>query len=188
MTLPTGTRLGPYEVVAAIGAGGMGEVYRARDARLGRDVAIKVLPESFANDPDRLARFEREAQLLASLNHPNIAIIHGLEESSGVRALVMELVEGATLADRIAEGPIALDEALPIARQIAEALEAAHERGIIHRDLKPANIKVRFDGTVKVLDFGLAKLLDPVGAGLQTGPSVTQSPTITTAAMTQAGM
>src|ERR1041384_7904699 len=156
MSLGPGARLGPYEVVAAIGAGGMGEVYRARDTRLGREVAIKVLPESFANDADRLARFEREAQVLASLNHPNIATIHGLEE----RALVMELVEGPTLADRIAEGPIPIDEALPIARQIAEALEAAHERGIIHRDLKPANIKLRPDGTVKVLDFGLAKLVE----------------------------
>src|SRR5882762_1735533 len=142
MNLTPGTKLGPYEIVSLIGAGGMGEVYRARDSRLGREVAIKVLPESFASDPDRLARFEREAQMLASLNHPNIAIIHGLEESSGVRALVMELVDGPTLADRIAEGPIPIDEALPIARQIAEALEAAHERGIIHRDLKPANIKL----------------------------------------------
>src|SRR5438093_4761911 len=143
MTLATGTKLGPYEIAAPLGAGGMGEVYRARDGRLGREVAIKVLPESFANDPDRLARFEREAQLLASLNHPNIAIIHGLEESSGVRALVMELVEGPTLADRIAQGPIPLAEALVIAKQVADALEAAHEQGIIHRDLKPANIKVR---------------------------------------------
>src|ERR1043166_8025598 len=155
MPLGPGARLGPYEVVSAIGAGGMGEVYRARDTRLGRDVAIKVLPDSFASDPDRLARFEREAQLLASLNHPNIATIHGLEE----RALVMELVEGPTLADRIAEGPIPVDEALPIARQIAEALEAAHEHGVIHRDLKPANIKLRADGTVKVLDFGIARVL-----------------------------
>src|ERR1043166_2175994 len=175
MPLGPGARLGPYEVVSAIGAGGMGEVYRARDTRLGRDVAIKVLPDSFASDPDRLARFEREAQLLASLNHPNIATIHGLEE----RALVMELVEGPTLADRIAEGPIPVDEALPIARQIAEALEAAHERGVIHRDLKPANIKLRADGTVKVLDFGLAKLGEPA-SGISHGASM--SPTITSPA------
>jgi len=136
----------------------MGEVYRARDTRLGRDVAIKVLPDSFADDPDRLARFEREAQLLASLNHPNIATIHGLEESSGVRALVMELVEGPTLAEQIARGPIPIDEALPMARQIVEALEAAHDRSVIHRDLKPANIKLTPSEQVKVLDFGLAKI------------------------------
>ena len=165
MSLPLGTRLGAYEVLAAIGAGGMGEVYRARDARLNRDVALKVLPELFALDPDRLARFKREAQVLASLNHPNIAAIYGFEESNGVQALVLELVEGPTLADRIARGPIPLDEALPIARQIAEALEAAHEQGIIHRDLKPANIKLRPDGTVKVLDFGLAKALEPADGG-----------------------
>src|SRR5687767_10237761 len=160
MSLAPGVRLGAYEVVAPLGAGGMGEVYRARDTRLNRDVALKVLPDSFASDPERLARFTREAQTLASLNHPHIAHIHGLEESDGVRALVMELVEGEDLSQRIARGPIPLDEALPIARQIAEALEAAHEAGIIHRDLKPANIKVRPDGTVKVLDFGLAKAMD----------------------------
>jgi eukaryotic-like serine/threonine-protein kinase len=147
----------------------MGQVYRARDTRLNRDVALKILPDSFANDPDRLARFTREAQTLASLNHPNIAHIHGLEESagsgqSGIRALVMELVEGDDLSQRIARGPIPLDEALSIAKQMAEALEAAHEQGIIHRDLKPANIKVRPDGTVKVLDFGLAKAVEPAGA------------------------
>src|SRR5437016_2813686 len=164
MSLTVGTRLGPYEILSAIGAGGMGEVYRARDTKLNRDVAMKVLPESFASDRDRLARFTREAQTLASLNHPNIAHIHGLEESNGVRALVMELVEGEDLAAHIARGPIPLDEALPIARQIADALEAAHEQGIIHRDLKPANIKVRTDGTVKVLDFGLAKAVVPAGA------------------------
>src|SRR5712691_6182733 len=163
MALPTGTRLGPYEIVALLGAGGMGQVYRARDTRLNRDVAIKVLPDLFASDPDRLARFTREAQTLASLNHPNIAHIHGLEESGGVRALVMELVEGEDLLQRIARGPIPIDEALPIAKQIAEALEAAHEQSIIHRDLKPANIKVRADRTVKVLDFGLAKAMDPAG-------------------------
>ncbi len=144
----------------------MGEVYRARDTKLNRDVAIKVLLPAVANDPDRLARFSREAQVLASLNHPNIAHIYGVEEADGVTALVMELVEGEDLAQRIARGPIPLDEALPIARQIAEALEAAHEHGIIHRDLKPANIKVRADGTVKVLDFGLAKAIEPsAGSG-----------------------
>ena len=142
MTINIGSRLGPYEIVAPLGAGGMGQVYRARDAKLNRDVAIKVLLPAVANDPDRLARFSREAQVLASLNHPNIAHIHGLEEADGVRALVMELVEGEDLSQRIARGAIPLDEALPIARQIAEALEAAHEQGIIHRDLKPANIKV----------------------------------------------
>src|SRR5204862_718904 len=146
MSLALGARLGPYEILSAIGAGGMGEVYRAKDTKLNRDVALKVLPDSFATDPDRLARFHREAQVLASLNHPNIAHIHGLEESDGVRALVMELVEGEDLAQRIARGAIPLDEVLPIAKQIAEALEAAHEQGIIHRDLKPANIKVRPDG------------------------------------------
>jgi Tol biopolymer transport system component len=160
MALTSGTRVGPYEIVALLGVGGMGEVYRARDARLGRDVALKVLPELFTRDTERMTRFDREAQLLASLNHPNIAMLHGLEESGGGRALVMELVEGPTLAERIAQGPLPLDEALPVARQIAEALEAAHERGIIHRDLKPANIKLRPDGAVKVLDFGLAKALD----------------------------
>jgi serine/threonine protein kinase len=141
----------------------MGEVYRARDTKLNRDVALKVLPEAFALDPERLARFRREAQVLASLNHTNIAAIHGFEESDGVQALVLEFVDGPTLADRIAQGSIPLDDALPIARQIAEALEAAHDQGIIHRDLKPANIKVRDDGTVKVLDFGLAKALDDGG-------------------------
>src|SRR5262245_16162043 len=143
MALAISSRLGPYEIVAAIGAGGMGEVYRATDTNLGRDVAIKVLPEAFAQDPERVARFEREAKTLASLNHPNIAGIYGLEKSQGTYALVMELVEGETLADRISRGPIPLGEALPIAKQIVEALEAAHEQGIIHRDLKPANIKLR---------------------------------------------
>src|SRR5262245_15419147 len=165
MTLAAGTRLGSYEITAQLGVGGMGEVYRATDANLGRDVAIKVLPAAFAQDADRLARFEREARTLATLNHPNIATIHGLELSLGeaglyLQALVMELVEGPTLADRIVARPLQLDEILPIARQIAEGLEAAHEQGIIHRDLKPANIKVRDDGTVKVLDFGLAKAMD----------------------------
>ena len=163
MALTPGTRLGVYEVVASIGAGGMGQVFRARDTKLDRDVAIKILPEAFAHDADRLARFQREAKTLASLNHPNIAGIYGLEESGGMTALVMELVEGDDLSQRIARGAIPLDEALPIAKQIAEALEGAHEQGIIHRDLKPANIKVRSDGTVKVLDFGLAKAMEPIG-------------------------
>src|SRR6266699_1167710 len=184
MALTPGTRVGAYEITAAIGAGGMGEVYRARDTKLNRDVAIKVLPESLAHDPERLARFEREAKTLAALNHPNIAHIHGFEDSTGVPALVMELVEGPTLADRLTRGRIPIDEALLIAKQIAEALEAAHEQGIIHRDLKPANIKVRDDGTVKVLDFGLAKALDPPDLSrLSAGGGLTQSPTITTPAM-----
>ena len=163
----------------------MGQVYRATDTRLKRQVAIKILPPSLATDADRLARFQREAEVLASLNHPNIATIYGVEESGGLTALVMELVEGEDLSQRIAHGPIPLDEALPIAKQIAEALEAAHEHGIIHRDLKPANIKVRPDGTVKVLDFGLAKAMEPAGA---MSPELSQSPTITTPAMTQTGM
>ena len=165
----------------------MGQVYRARDTKLHRDVALKILPDAFASDPDRLSRFTREAQTLASLNHPHIAAIYGLEESSGLRALVMELVAGEDLSQRIARGPIPIDEALPIARQIAEALEAAHEQGIIHRDLKPANIKIRADGTVKVLDFGLAKAMDPAGASSATA-GASQSPTITSPAMTEAGM
>jgi eukaryotic-like serine/threonine-protein kinase len=180
MSLAAGSRLGCYEIGSPLGAGGMGEVYRARDTRLKRDAALKILPESFATDPDRLARFQREAQVLASLNHPNIAHVYGLEQSDGIQALVMELVEGPTLADRIAQGPIPVDEALPIAKQIAEALEAAHEQGIIHRDLKPANIKVRSDGTVKVLDFGLAKALEPVSVA---NLNATASPTITSPAM-----
>src|SRR4029453_736 len=156
-TLSRGTRLGVYEVAALIGEGGMGQVFRAHDTRLNRDVALKMLPGAVARDPDRLARFTREAQTLASLNHAHIAQVYGLEDAEGVRALVMELVEGEDLAQRIARGPIPVDEALPIAQQIADALESAHERGIVHRDLKPANIKLRPDGTVKVLDFGLAK-------------------------------
>src|SRR5262245_10917247 len=176
MTIGPGSRLGPYEVSALIGEGGMGKVWRAHHLGLKRDDALKVLPEAFATDPERLARFWREAQVLASLNHPNIAHVHGLEVAEGVQALVMELVEGPTLADRIAVGPIPLGESLRIAKQLAEALEAAHEQGIIHRDLKPANIKVRLDGTVKVLDFGLAKALEPAGA---MHSSVTESPTMT---------
>ena len=183
MTLAPGTRLGAYEITAPIGAGGMGEVYRARDTRLNRDVAIKVLPEAFAQDADRLARFKREAQVLASLNHPHIAAIYGLEETANASALVLELVEGPTLADLIARGPIPVDETLPIARQICEALEAAHERGIIHRDLKPANIKLTPDGTVKVLDFGLAK-----ETGGTVNATTSLSPTITSPAMTMAGV
>ena len=185
MALIAGTCLGQYEITAQIGMGGIGEVWSATDTHLGRQVAIKILPDAFAQDPDRLARFEREAKTLASLNHPNIAQIYGLEKADGVRALVMELVEGPTLADRIGQGPVPIDEALPIAKQIAEALEGAHEQGIIHRDLKPANIKVRLDGTVKVLDFGLAKAMEPMGA---MSPSASMSPTITTPAMTQAGL
>jgi serine/threonine protein kinase len=181
MTLSAGVRFGPYEIRAPLGAGGMGEVYRARDTKLNRDVAIKVLPAEFALDPDRLARFTREAQVLASLNHPHIAAIHGLEESNDVQALILELVEGETLADRIARSPIPLDEAVAIARQIAEALEAAHHAGIIHRDLKPANVKLRFDGTVKVLDFGLAKSFDhspPAGKPSQSPTVLSPSPTL----------
>jgi eukaryotic-like serine/threonine-protein kinase len=175
LALTPGTRLGVYEVIASIGAGGMGQVFRARDTKLDRDVAIKILPEAFAHDADRLARFQREAKTLASLNHPNIAAIYGLEESGGVTTLVMELVEGDDLSQRIARGAIPLDEALPIAKQIAEALEAAHEQGIIHRDLKPANIKLRPNGMVKVLDFGLAKVMEPAET---TSSGLSQSPTI----------
>ena len=185
MSLQPGTTLGPYEVLSAIGAGGMGEVYKARDTKLDRDVALKILPDAFVNDPERLARFQREAKVLASLNHPNIAAIYGLEESGDSPALVLEYVPGPTLQDRIAKGPIPLDEALPIARQIAEALEAAHEQGIIHRDLKPANVKVKDDGTVKVLDFGLAKALGPDLSDLDAA----NSPTMTmTAAATKMGV
>jgi len=205
MTLNEGMKVGPYEILAPLGAGGMGEVYRARDTKLNRDVALKVLPEVFARDAERMARFRREAQVLASLNHPNIATIHGLEESNGHCALVMELVEGPTLAERIrvAQGPLSgpaafrveesqrrkagvalqIDETLHIAKQIAEGLEYAHERGVIHRDLKPANVKVRPDGTVKILDFGLAKALEDTPAA----GSINSSPTISAAA-TREGM
>ena len=180
MAIGPGSRFGPYEVTALIGEGGMGKVWRAHHAGLKRDDALKVIPDAFASDPDRLARFQREAQVLASLNHPNIAHVYGLEHANGVQALVMELAEGPTLADRIAQGPIPVDEALSISRQIAEALQAAHEQAIIHRDLKPANIKLRPDGTVKVLDFGLAKALEPANA---VSPNISQSPTITSPAM-----
>jgi hypothetical protein len=193
MTLTAGTRLGPYEILAPLGAGGMGEVYRARDTRLKRDVAIKVLPEALSSDSDRLARFQREAELLATLNHPHIAAIYGLEESAGTSAIVMELVEGPTLAERLisvmsgfSRTGLPVDEALPIARQIADALEAAHDRGVIHRDLKPANIKITPDGNVKILDFGLAKL----GPGGSTGSgkeNLSLSPTLSVHA-TNAGL
>jgi serine/threonine protein kinase/dipeptidyl aminopeptidase/acylaminoacyl peptidase len=187
MAMTAGAQLGSYEILALLGVGGMGEVYRAHDTKLNREVALKVLPSEFASDPERMGRFKREAQLLASLNHPNIAAIYGLEECAGVRALVMELAEGPTLAERISRdrSPIPLEEALPIARQIAEALEAAHEKGIIHRDLKPANIKVTPEGTVKVLDFGLAKALEGDGEAVAAGGA--DSPTLSLAA-TQAGV
>ncbi len=183
MPLATGSRLGPYEILALVGSGGMGEVYRARDAKLGRDVALKVLPEAFARDAERMARFQREAKVLASLNHPNIASIYGLEDSSTTHALVMELVEGPTLADRIKSGPIPISEALPIAKQMCEALEYAHERGIVHRDLKPANVKVTGDDAVKVLDFGLAKALEGDASSID----IANSPTVSRMA-TQAGV
>ena len=183
MTLTSGSRLGPYEVVSTLGAGGMGEVYQARDRRLGRDVAIKVLPDAFAADAERLARFRREAQVLAALNHPHVAAIYGLEESGGIEALVLELVPGETVADRLARGRLPVDEALDIARQVAEALEAAHERGIVHRDLKPANVKLTPEAKVKVLDFGLAKAL----AGDASSPDASNSPTLTAQA-TAAGI
>jgi hypothetical protein len=182
-SLLTGRRLGPYEVQARIGVGGMGEVYRAHDTKLGRDVAIKVLPRLFTGDPDRLRRFEREARVLASLNHPDIGAIYGFEELDGVRALVLELVEGLTLADRLAKGSIPLAESLGIARQIADALDAAHEKGIVHRDLKPANVKITPGGVVKVLDFGLAKAV----AGDTSNPDLTQAPTVMVGG-TRAGM
>ncbi len=183
MPLSSGTRIGSYEITAEIGKGGMGEVYRARDSKLGRDVAVKVLPASFARDPDRMARFEREAKLLASLDHTNIASIYGLEDSDGTRALVMQLAEGPTLADRLKAGAIPVDESLRIARQIADALEYAHERGVIHRDLKPANIKISRDDSVKILDFGLAKAVQ----GEAGEENVANSPTLTHMA-TQAGI
>ncbi len=184
MTLARGSRIGPYEVLSLLGVGGMGEVYRARDTKLNRDVALKVLPDLFSGDAERLSRFHREGQVLASLNHPNIAHIHGLEDSQGVGAIVMELVEGPTLADRIAKGRIPLADALPIARQIAEALEAAHDKGITHRDLKPANVKIREDGAAKVLDFGLAAVSPDSGVH-ETDDS--NSPTMS-AAVTHAGV
>jgi serine/threonine-protein kinase len=183
MSLASGSRIGCYEVIAILGAGGMGEVYRARDTKLGRDVALKVLPDAFATDVDRLTRFQREAQLLASLSHPNIGAIHGFEDAGSIRALVLELIEGDTLADRIHRGPLPIDEAIAVARQIADALEAAHERGVIHRDLKPANVKITPDGKVKVLDFGLAKAMDTAPSS----PQMSHSPTLSLAG-TLAGM
>jgi dipeptidyl aminopeptidase/acylaminoacyl peptidase len=184
MALSSGDRLGSYEIVSALGAGGMGEVYRARDLKLGRNVALKVLLPAVASVPDRLSRFDREAKTLASLNHPNIAQIYGLEDGQSGAVLVLELVEGPTLADRLATGPISLDQTLNIAAQIADAIDAAHELGIIHRDLKPANVKVRPDGVVKVLDFGLAKVLEPS----ESQRELSQSPTMTSPAMTNAGV
>src|SRR6202521_5602102 len=181
MPLAAGTRLGSYQVTAQIGAGGMGEVYQAHDTKLGRDVAIKVLPANFVNDPERLSRFQREARMLAALNHANIATIYGLEQSGGVTCLVMELVPGDTLAERVKAGPLGIEEALKIAVQIAEALEAAHEKSIIHRDLKPANVKVTPEGKVKVLDFGLAKAF----AGDAPNEDIGNSPTLSRAATMQ---
>ena len=182
MAIAAGTKLGSYEVLAQIGAGGMGEVYQAHDTKLGRDVAIKVLPEAFAHDADRLSRFQREAKMLAALNHPNIATIFGLEHSDGVQYLVMELVSGETLQERVKrDGAVPVEEALVIAKQIAEALEAAHEKGIIHRDLKPANVKVTSEGKVKVLDFGLAKAF----AGDTSTEDMGNSPTLSMAATMQ---
>src|ERR1700757_3184531 len=179
MPISTGSRLGSYELLAQIGAGGMGEVYQAHDTKLGRDVAIKVLPEAFAHDPDRLSRFQREAKMLASLNHPNIATIHGLEQSNGTSYLVMELVLGETLAERVKrDGAVRIEEAFKMGVQIAEALEAAHEKGIIHRDLKPANVKVTPEDKVKVLDFGLAKAFE----GDSTNEDMGNSPTLSRAA------
>src|SRR5712692_9942481 len=180
MPLTAGRHLGPYEILSLLGSGGMGEFYRARDSKLNRDVALKILPESFTHDPERIARFRREAQVLAALNHPHIGAIYGLDEANSQPFLVLELIDGDTLADRIAKGPIPVDEALEIAKQIAEALEAAHEKGIIHRDLKPTNIASTRAGTVKVLDFGLAKATEPAGG---TSLAVTDSPTLTSPAM-----
>ncbi len=185
MTFAPGSKFGPYEILAPLGAGGMGEVYRARDTKLHRDVALKILPEAFVNDPARLSRFRREAQTLASLNHPNIAQIYGLEESTGVLALAMEFVEGEELTQRIAIGPVPLEDAVPMARQIAEGLESAHERGVVHRDLKPANIKLTSTGQIKLLDFGLATALSG-DASLTSSPDVSKSPTQTR--MTEEGM
>jgi serine/threonine-protein kinase len=182
-----GKTLGHYEITSQLGKGGMGEVFQAKDQKLGRDVAIKVLPDEFAKDTDRIARFQREAKLLASLNHPNIAAIYGLEESEGTNFLVLELVEGDTLADRIKAGPVPVEEALKLALQIAEALEAAHEKGVIHRDLKPANIKVTPDGKVKILDFGLAKAFagEQADLNLSNSPTLTYSPTLSEMATQQ---
>src|SRR5215831_11744436 len=174
MTITIGQQLGSYEIISLLGKGGMGEVYRARDTKLKRDVAIKILPDEFARNADRVSRFQREAELLASLNHPNIAAIYDLEEADGLRYLILEMVDGETLAERLKRGPIAASEALKIAQQIADALEAAHERGVIHRDLKPANVKITPEGKLKVLDFGLAKAMEggPANAGLTNSPTL----------------
>ena len=179
-----GTKLAHYEITSHLGSGGMGDVYQARDSKLGRGVAVKFLPESFAHDADRVARFEREARVLASLNHPNIAAIYGLENANDKKFLVMELVPGETLAERIKRGPVPVDEVLGIARQIMEALEAAHEKGVVHRDLKPANIKVTTDGKVKVLDFGLAKAYEQDAASA----ALSNSPTMASMGATNAGV
>ncbi|HEV8201084.1 MAG TPA: serine/threonine-protein kinase, partial [Candidatus Polarisedimenticolia bacterium] len=188
MPLAPGSRVGPYEVVAPLGAGGMGEVYRARDPRLGREVALKSLPAGMASDPDRLARLEREAKLLAALNHPNIAAIYGVEEEpGGARILVLELAAGETLGERLQRGPMPLEDIVAVARQIIAALEAAHERGIVHRDLKPDNVKVAPDGGVKVLDFGLAAAFGGIAGASDPGAMMSQSPTMS-ARMTAAGM
>src|SRR5215467_9330738 len=177
MSVTIGSQLGSYEITALLGKGGFGEVYRAKDKKLKRDVAIKILPDEFSSNPDRLTRFQREAEVLASLNHPNIGAIHDLVTQDKSQFLVLELVDGETLAERIARGPIAVEEALNIAKQIAEALEAAHEKGVIHRDLKPANIKITPDGKVKVLDFGLAKIRESSPTS-----NLSNSPTLLTAA------
>src|SRR5262250_3310146 len=174
MSVDVGTRLGSLEITALLGKGGMGEVYRARDTKLRRDVAVKILPDEFSRDADRVARFQREAQVLASLNHPNIAAIYDFQEASGSWFLILELIEGETLADRIAHGPIPVEESLGIAKHTCAALEAAHEKGIIHRDLKPANVRITPDGTVKVLDFGLAKAASEESSS----PGLTQAPTL----------
>ena len=187
MTIAPGTHIGPYEITAKLGEGGMGVVWKAKDFHLGREVALKVLPEGFTEDPERLQRFEREAKVLASLNHPNVAQIYGLEASGDTRALIMELVEGPTLAERLEQGSLPLDESLSIARQIAEALEEAHEKGIVHRDLKPQNVKASIEGKVKVLDFGLAKAMDPAGtaSGAPSASRLAASPTLTLGATVQ---
>jgi serine/threonine protein kinase len=183
MTLSIGAHLGSHEIAALLGKGGMGEVYRARDTKLKRDVAIKILPDEFARDADRVSRFQREAELLASLNHPNIAAIYDVEEANGIRYLILEMVEGETLAERLKRGPLPASEALKIAQQIADALEAAHERGVIHRDLKPANVKITPEGKLKILDFGLAKAME---AG-SVNPALSNSPTLSNLA-TNAGI
>src|SRR5262249_52569801 len=183
MSLQIGQHLGSYEITALLGEGGMGQVCRARDDKLKRDVAVKILPDEFSRDADRLSRFQREAEMLASLNHANIAAIYDLQQANGLRFLVLELVEGQTLGERMSAGPIPMDEALTIVKQICEALEAAHEKGIVHRDLKPANVKITPEGVVKVLDFGLAKAM----AGPLANPVLSNSPTLSLAA-TQAGV